>query len=170
MMDENGTQVMPARREKARRTRRVKASTAGAASKGASSRQWQRAGRPSRRPARTETADDREAILIKLSKSQVDQVVRSAGQGGTLSVLLSAVRDPQWTLSPDSPEWSYPAQMEDRRLSRSLLSGLLLLSFRRRVPGDRRTRAHARHEHEHHASLCDHAARSRSARAQRQHA
>ena len=104
MMDENGTQVMPARREKARRTRRVKAGTAGAASKGASSREWQRAGRPSRRPARTETADDREAVLIKLSKSQVDQVVRSAGQGGTLSVLLSAVRDPQWRLSPDSPE------------------------------------------------------------------
>jgi len=128
MMDENGTQVMPDRREKARRTRRAKASTAGAASKAASTRQWQRAGRPSRRPARTESADDREAILIKLSKSQVDQVVRSAGQGGTLSVLLSAVRDPQWTLSPDSPEWSYPAQMEDRRLSRSLLSGLLVLS------------------------------------------
>src|SRR6266404_6764209 len=124
MMDDNGTQVMPARREKVRRTRRTKASTAEAASKAASSRQWQRAGRPSRRPARTETADG-EAILIKLSKSQVDQVVRSAGQGGTLSVLLSAVRDPQWTLSPDSPEWSYPAQMEDRRLSRSLLSGLL---------------------------------------------
>lgn len=128
MTDENGTQVVPARREKARRTRRAEASTAGAASKAASSRQWQRAGRPSRRPARTESADDREAIQIKLSKSQIDQVVRSAGQGGTLSVLLSAVRDPQWTLSPDSPEWSYPAQMEDRRLSRSLLSGLLVLS------------------------------------------
>jgi hypothetical protein len=66
--------------------------------------------------------------MLKLSKSQVDQVVRSAGQGGTLSVLLSAVRDPHWPLSPDSSEWSYPTQMEDRRLSRSLLSGLLVLS------------------------------------------
>lgn len=45
-----------------------------------------------------------------------------------MSVLLSAVRDPEWTLSLDSDEWSYPAQMEDRRLSRSLLSGLLVLS------------------------------------------
>lgn len=45
-----------------------------------------------------------------------------------MSVLLSAVRDPEWTLSLDSEEWSYPAQMEDRRLSRSLLSGLLVLS------------------------------------------
>jgi len=54
--------------------------------------------------------------------------VRSAGQGGTMSVLLSALRDPQWTLALESEEWAYPAQMEDRRLSRSLLSGLLVLS------------------------------------------
>ncbi len=44
-----------------------------------------------------------------------------------MSVLLSALRDPDWTLALDSEEWSYPAQMEDRRLSRSLLSGLLVL-------------------------------------------
>src|SRR6478752_6304535 len=127
-MDENGTQVMPARREKPQRTRRAEASAAGTASKAASSRQWQRAGRPSGRPDRTESADDREAIQIKLSKSQVDQVVRSAGQGGTLSVLLSAVKDPEWPLALDSEEWAHPAQMDDRRLSRSLLSGLLVLS------------------------------------------
>ncbi len=45
-----------------------------------------------------------------------------------MSVLLSALRDPQWTLSLESQDWAYPAQMEDRRLSRSLLSGLLVLS------------------------------------------
>lgn len=67
-------------------------------------------------------------MLIELSKAQVDQVVRAAGQGGTMSVLLSALRDPKWTLSIDSEDWSYPAQMDDRRLSRSLLSGLLVLS------------------------------------------
>jgi DNA-binding MarR family transcriptional regulator len=67
-------------------------------------------------------------VTLELSKAQVDQVVRAAGQGGTMSVLLSAVRDPEWTLALDSEEWSYPAQMEDRRLSRSLLSGLLVLS------------------------------------------
>jgi hypothetical protein len=114
-------------REKQRRSRRAKAGTSGAASKAASSRQWQRAGRPSRRSARTDEEADG-AVLIELSKSQVDQVVRSAGQGGTLSVLLSAVKDPQWPLALDSEEWSYPAQMDDRRLSRSLLSGLLVLS------------------------------------------
>jgi DNA-binding MarR family transcriptional regulator len=66
--------------------------------------------------------------MIELSKSQVDQVVRGAGEGGTMSILLSALRDPDWTLSVDSDDWAYPEQMEDRRLSRSLLSGLLVLS------------------------------------------
>jgi len=127
MTDENGIQVLPARREKQRRTRRSKASISGAPSTAASSRQWQRAGRPSR-SARTNDEPDDETILIELSKSQVDQVVRSAGQGGAMSILLSAVRDPDWKLALDSDQWAYPAQMEDRRLSRSLLSGLLVLS------------------------------------------
>ena len=127
MMDENGTGVLPARRDKQRRARRSKAGSSGA-SKAASSRQWQRAGRPPGRSARTNDEPEGETVLIELSKSQVDQVVRSAGQGGTMSVLLSAVRDPQWTLAQDSEEWAYPAQMDDRRLSRSLLSGLLVLS------------------------------------------
>jgi hypothetical protein len=127
MKDENGTGVLPVRREKQRRSRRAKAGASGAASKAASSRQWQRAERPSRRPARTDDSDG-QPVSIELSKAQVDQVVRSAGQGGTLSVLLSAVNDPEWPLALDSEEWSYPAQMEDRRLSRSLLSGLLVLS------------------------------------------
>jgi len=69
-----------------------------------------------------------ETVSIELSKAQVDQVIRAAGQGGTMSVLLSALKDPKWTLAIDSDEWSYPAQMDDRRLSRSLLSGLLVLS------------------------------------------
>jgi DNA-binding MarR family transcriptional regulator len=45
-----------------------------------------------------------------------------------MSVLLTALRDPSWTLALESDGWAYPAQMEDRRLSRSLLSGLLVLS------------------------------------------
>jgi hypothetical protein len=70
----------------------------------------------------------REKISIELSKAQVDQVVRAAGEGGTMSVLLSALKAPDWTLAVDSREWSYPEQLDDRRLSRSLLSGLLVLS------------------------------------------
>jgi hypothetical protein len=126
-MDENGSRVLPSRRDKQRRTRRLKAAGSGA-SRAASSRQWQRAGRPPGRSARSSEEETDERVVIELSKAQVDQVVRTAGQGGTMSVLLSALRDPQWTLSLESQEWAYPAQMEDRRLSRSLLSGLLVLS------------------------------------------
>lgn len=99
----------------------------GVASKSPSSRRSQRSGRRPRRSGKDPQARD-DAVLIELSKSQVDQVVRSAGQGGTLSVLLSAVKDPDWPLALDSDEWAHPAQMDDRRLSRSLLSGLLVLS------------------------------------------
>jgi len=67
-------------------------------------------------------------VLIELTKGQVDHVIRAAGQGGTMSVLLSALKDPQWVRSLSSDGWSYPARMDDRRLSRSLLSGLLVLS------------------------------------------
>ncbi|MGA2455788.1 MAG: helix-turn-helix domain-containing protein [Solirubrobacteraceae bacterium] len=67
-------------------------------------------------------------VTIELSQAQVDHIIRAAGQGGTMSVLLSALKDPSWTLAPDSQALSYPVQMEDRRLSRSLLAGLLVLS------------------------------------------
>lgn len=68
------------------------------------------------------------AVTIELSTAQVDRVIRAAGHGGTMSVLLSAVRDASWTLAAASGEGELPPQMDDRRLSRSLLSGLLVLS------------------------------------------
>jgi predicted transcriptional regulator len=127
MIDENGTRVLPARREK--KQRRKRRSKGSGASKAASSHQGSRGGRSAGSGAPTgESSGAAEKILIELSKAQVDQVVRNAGQGGTMSVLLSALRDPDWTLAFDSDDWAYPAQMEDRRLSRSLLSGLLVLS------------------------------------------
>jgi hypothetical protein len=65
-----------------------------------------------------------EKIVIELTKAQVDRVVRKASANGTMSVLLSALRDPDWSLRPGSA----PEQMSDPRLSQSLLSGLVLLS------------------------------------------
>jgi IclR-like helix-turn-helix domain-containing protein len=127
MTDETGTGVLPTGTEKRRPSRRAKSGSSGT-SGAASSRQRQRVGRPPRRSTRSTDQGDDEAVLIELSKAQVDQVVRAAGQGGTMSVLLSALKDPKWTLAIDSEDWSYPAQMDDRRLSRSLLSGLLVLS------------------------------------------
>jgi hypothetical protein len=125
MKGENTTGVLPSGTDNGRRPLRANAGDS-SSSNAASSRQWQRAGRPRRRSARSSV--DHETVSIELSKAQVDQVIRSAGQGGTMSVLLSALKDPNWTLALDSDEWAYPAQMEDRRLSRSLLSGLLVLS------------------------------------------
>jgi hypothetical protein len=72
-------------------------------------------------------------VAIELTPGQVDQVIRAAGQGGTISLLLSALKDPEWMLAPGSDAWTEPPEMEDRRLSRSLLSGLLVLSC---FPGD----------------------------------
>jgi IclR helix-turn-helix domain len=128
MMDENTAGVLPTGRETRRRPRRAKTGSS-AASKAASSRQWQRAGRSGKRSVRKgDQALEEETVLIELTKAQVDHVIRAAGQGGTMSVLLSALKDPKWTLSLSDDEWAYPAQMDDRRLSRSLLSGLLVLS------------------------------------------
>jgi IclR helix-turn-helix domain len=67
-------------------------------------------------------------VTIELSQAQVDHIVHAAGQGGTMSVLLSALKDPDWGLELDASSLSLPAQMQDRRLSRSLLAGLLVLS------------------------------------------
>ncbi|HYM56148.1 MAG TPA: helix-turn-helix domain-containing protein [Solirubrobacteraceae bacterium] len=65
-------------------------------------------------------------MLIALSPGQVDQVVRAASDGGSMSVLLSGLREIRDTLSLETGVWP-PSQMEDSRLSRSLLSGLLVL-------------------------------------------
>jgi hypothetical protein len=66
-------------------------------------------------------------IAVELSKAQIDQVVREAGQGGTMSVLLSAIGGPDWALAYDA-ERLLPAQFESPRFSRSLLWGLVVLS------------------------------------------
>jgi hypothetical protein len=73
------------------------------------------------------------AVTIALTAAQVDEVIRAAGRGGTMSLLLSALNGSDWMLSPDSAASIHPAELDDRRLSRSLLSGLLILSC---FPGD----------------------------------
>lgn len=63
-----------------------------------------------------------EAITIELSAAQVDRVVRDAANGGNMSVLLSGLKDVRSVLAQE------PRQLEDSRLSRSLLAGLLMLA------------------------------------------
>ena len=52
----------------------------------------------------------------------MDRVVREAAEGGNMSVLLSGLNDVRAVLSRE------PRQLEDSRLSRSLLAGLLMLA------------------------------------------
>jgi hypothetical protein len=61
-------------------------------------------------------------LSIELSRAQVDAVVRAAAGGGSVSVLLSGRADLSEELAPALE------QMDDRRLSRSLLAGLVMLA------------------------------------------
>jgi hypothetical protein len=63
-----------------------------------------------------------ERMLIELSQAQVDRVVRAAADSGSMAVLLSGLERVRGTLAAG------PAQLQDPRLSRSLLSGLLLVA------------------------------------------
>jgi hypothetical protein len=67
-------------------------------------------------------ASSREPACIELSRAQVDQVVHTATEGGSMSVLLAGLGDVGEVLSAD------PRLLEDSRLSRSLLAGLLMLA------------------------------------------
>jgi hypothetical protein len=69
-----------------------------------------------------ESEAEAEKVSIELSPAQVDRVVRSAAEGGSMSVLLSGLRDVREVLARE------PRQMDDSRLSRSLLAGLLMLA------------------------------------------
>jgi IclR-like helix-turn-helix domain-containing protein len=66
--------------------------------------------------------ESEEKVLIELSRAQVDRIVRGAAEGGNMSVLLSGLKDIREVLVRE------PRQLEDSRLSRSLLAGLLMLA------------------------------------------
>jgi hypothetical protein len=70
---------------------------------------------------------DLDAPMIELLPSQVERVVRAAADGGSISVLLSGLERVRGTLA------TRPTQLQDPRLSRSLLAGLLLVAS---LPGD----------------------------------
>jgi hypothetical protein len=74
------------------------------------------------RALRKRDAASSEAITIELSEAQVDRVVREAAEGGNMSVLLAGLNDVRAVLARE------PRQLEDSRLSRSLLAGLLMLA------------------------------------------
>lgn len=65
-------------------------------------------------------ADDR--VVLELSKAQIDQVMRAASGAGHVSFLLSSLDDVKEALAAGRGE------LEDPRLSRSLMLGLLVLA------------------------------------------
>jgi Fic family protein len=74
------------------------------------------------RPRLKSSSSADESVYIELSQAQVDRVVRAASGAGTMSALLSGLADVREILE------AAPERIDDRRLSRSLLSGLLLLA------------------------------------------
>jgi DNA-binding transcriptional ArsR family regulator len=62
-----------------------------------------------------------ERVCVELSVAQVDQVVRAASDGGNMSMLFSGLADVRAMLA------ARPDELENARLSRSLLAGLLML-------------------------------------------
>jgi hypothetical protein len=64
----------------------------------------------------------RKKVTIELSPAQVNQIVRAASGAGSMSVLLSGLNGAREAL------YAAPGQLDDRRLSRSLLAGLLMLA------------------------------------------
>ncbi len=63
-----------------------------------------------------------DGVRIELSEAQVEQVVQAVAGGGGMSVMLSGLSDVQQAAHAQAP------YMNDRRLSRSLLSGLLVVA------------------------------------------
>ena len=70
---------------------------------------------------------DRKTVTIELDSAQVDQVVLAASQGGSIAVLLAGLGDVRQTLSHELAGHGL-SELDDPRISRSLLRGLLLLA------------------------------------------
>ncbi len=70
----------------------------------------------------TPTGSESGSMLVELSQAQVDRIVRSAATDERMSMFLAGLVEVRQRLQAD------PKQMNDRRFSRSLMSGLLLLA------------------------------------------
>jgi predicted transcriptional regulator len=69
-----------------------------------------------------------ERIVLELSRAQVAKVMRTANSSGAPSTLLSGLHGPGAPETADVEDLMQLAEAEERRLSRSLLSGLLVLA------------------------------------------
>ena len=77
-------------------------------------------------PLEGDTTDG--GIVLELSRTQVAKVLRAANASGSPATLLSGLHGPDSPLTADVEDLLSLAEAEERRLSRSLLSGLLVLA------------------------------------------
>lgn len=75
-----------------------------------------------------EGGPDEGRIVLELSRGQIAQVLRAADASGAPSTLLSGLDGGQGDLSANVDELLNLADADERRLSRSLLAGLLVLA------------------------------------------
>ncbi|HEY2719470.1 MAG TPA: helix-turn-helix domain-containing protein [Solirubrobacteraceae bacterium] len=73
----------------------------------------------------TEGGPDEGRIVLELSRSQVAKILRAASASGAPSTLLTGLES---AAAADVDELLSLAEADERRLSRSLLSGLLVLA------------------------------------------
>jgi DNA-binding transcriptional ArsR family regulator len=83
---------------------------------------------PSMDPDPTEGRSDEQPVVLELSRTQIAKVMRTAGASGAPSTLLSGLHGPDAPHSADVEDLMALAEADERRLSRSLLSGLLVLA------------------------------------------
>jgi DNA-binding transcriptional ArsR family regulator len=76
----------------------------------------------------SEGGTDEGPIVLELSRAQVDQVMRTANASGAPSTLLSGLHGADAPETADVEDLMALAEADERRLSRSLLSGLLVLA------------------------------------------
>ena len=76
----------------------------------------------------TDGGPDEERVVLELSRAQVAEVMRTANASGAPSTLLSGLHGPGAPETADVEDLMQLAEAEERRLSRSLLSGLLVLA------------------------------------------
>ncbi len=67
-------------------------------------------------------------VTIELTDGQVNRVIRTARQEGSPSTLYAALIGSAWTETVGAVRDVYAQRSEDRRLSSSLLAGLMVLA------------------------------------------
>jgi hypothetical protein len=92
------------------------------------SREEERELDPDEGPSTEGAVETDEGLSIELTKEQIDGVIRSAGRGGPMAVLLTLLWDASWTQAMKLRSGLLAEQLGEQDLAPELLSGLLVFS------------------------------------------